>query len=408
MVAHRLLHIHLPSRGPTLYPPYTIASRLQEHLRRRQLDFKDSNANTDTDTPHTHGDIATGWRPGVTSRQQRPAEQKPTGPPPTLLSFTPLPTYTLGRRQTAPLNPDELARLQAPLVHYPPINVNGSDDRPGDIRNAVTVLPSPRGGLTTYHGPGQIVLWPVLDLRSRWHKNFTVRCYSRLLEDTTIATLGRLTWPQEGGLSYLNGFTTEDPGVWVNTAIPSPSTSSVTTEMQTETETKTQSETEKIAKIAALGVHLRRHISALGTAINVNMPGPEDLSPETNPWARIVACGLEGKTVTSIHRELEARLRGLAEPRLDETLRQLVTKDINEEGVARVWAEELSGRLLCREEVERMSPREVARFVLWVCGGGGGEAGSTNAMGQEEGEHDSRNVELEMRYLGWLREEFGG
>ncbi|KAM7201918.1 hypothetical protein V8F20_004626, partial [Naviculisporaceae sp. PSN 640] len=330
----RLLHIHLPSRGPSLYPPYTIASRVQEHLRRRQLDFKDSSAYN----------RPTGKRP-------------PPGPPPTLLSFTPLPTYTLGRRQTAPLEPGELARLQAPLVHYPPttttsVNDNHNDsDNNNKITNAVTVIPSPRGGLTTYHGPGQIVLWPVLDLRSKWHKTFTVRCYSRLLEDTTIATLSALTWPAEGSVTtHLKGFTTDDPGVWVNTAIQSggsrssSSSSSSSSDTTTTTDTETQSGPQ-IAKIAALGVHLRRHVSALGTAINVNMPGPEDLNPASNPWARIVACGLEGKTVTSIHRELEARLRSMDELRPSEEMKDGLTEQV----VAREWANELSKRLLCEE-----------------------------------------------------------
>jgi lipoyl(octanoyl) transferase len=51
-----------------------------------------------------------------------------------------------------------------------------------------------------------------------------------------------------------------------------------------------------------MGVHHRRHVTALGIAVNIDVPvkGSED----TNPWARFVPCGLEGKLVTSVAAEL--------------------------------------------------------------------------------------------------------
>ncbi|OTA62618.1 hypothetical protein K449DRAFT_303989, partial [Hypoxylon sp. EC38] len=123
------------------------------------------------------------------------------------------------------------------------------------------VLHAPRGGLTTYHGPGQVVLWPVIDLRSPLHGHFSVRDYVCLLEKTTIATLRELY--------NIDVFTTSNPGVW-----------------------------EEEKKIAALGVHLRRHVTGLGVAINFGMP--VDGSEFVNPWARIVACGLGEKGVTTV------------------------------------------------------------------------------------------------------------
>jgi len=285
----RLRHLQLPHSWPALYPPYSLASRVQEHLRRCQLDFKDA---------------ATPPQPplGVTAEARLPQQQQ--APPPTLLSFTPLPTYTLGRRQTAPLTDLEASRLRAPL-HMP--------DR-GGATLPVRVVHSPRGGLVTYHGPGQTVLWPVLDLKSSHHNQFTVRCYSRLLEDTTIATLR--------SLFDLTAFTTDDPGVWVH-----PRTSSSSSPSQA---------AKDVAKIAALGVHLRRHVSALGTAINVAMPG-SDVSEEMNPWARIVACGLEGKTVTSAATELEGGISSLH--------RRLGDSQHEEYAVAAAWAKELARRI---------------------------------------------------------------
>lgn len=316
----RLRHLQLPHRSPSLYPPYSLASRVQEHLRRCQLDFKDAAA---THNLPNHG---AAWPPpqpplGVTAEAPLPL---PLPPPPTLLSFTPLPTYTLGRRQTAPLTEAEASRLNAPL-HTP----NNGGTLP------VTVVHSPRGGLVTYHGPGQAVLWPVLDLKSAHYKHFTVRCYSRLLEDTTIATLRSLLG--------LEAYTTEDPGVWVH---PRPSGNSASSQAAKDP-----------AKIAALGVHLRRHVSALGTAINVAMPGPDVASEEMNPWARIVACGLEGKTVTSAAAEVAGGLP---------SLHQRLGGSQNEEvAVAAAWAEELARRIGV-DGVDTASQNEVVALVTDV------------------------------------------
>ncbi|KAI0835471.1 hypothetical protein F5Y06DRAFT_135520 [Hypoxylon sp. FL0890] len=252
-----LRHIAIPSwytgKLP-VFPSYELATRVQSKLQQDLLAWKASSAN-----PHDeHG--------------HKPRRQD--APPPYLLSFTPAPTYTLGRRQTEPLPPDELARLRAPLSIGIVKSPNKKERRKIKYSFGFNpeVLHVPRGGLTTYHGPGQVVLWPVIDLRSPLHENFTVRDYVCLLEKTTIATLKRVY--------DIEGFTTSDPGVWVRN--------------------RTEGEGEK--KIAALGVHLRRHVTGLGVAINfgTRVTGPEYL----NPWARIVACGLGDKGVTTVKKHL--------------------------------------------------------------------------------------------------------
>lgn len=113
-----------------------------------------------------------------------------------------------------------------------------------------------RGGQTTYHGPGQLTAYPILDLRRH---NLNTRSYICLLEKSLIAVCG-----QHG----VNAMTTENTGVWVS----------------------------EDKKIAAVGVHLRRFVSSHGVGLNVR---------REVDWGfgRIVACGLEGKITTSLEGE---------------------------------------------------------------------------------------------------------
>ncbi|KAL2129721.1 hypothetical protein VTI74DRAFT_7401 [Chaetomium olivicolor] len=379
-----LRHLHLPSIHPH-YVPYSLANRVQEHLRRQHLDFKDS-----------------------------PSQHQPP-PPPTLISFSPAPIYTLGRRQTTPLALSETARLTAPLTIPPPPSPSStlapsctpSRNNPNSPANSSIslrprVLHSPRGGLTTYHGPGQIVLWPILDLKSPFHRHFTVKCYARLLESTTIALLSRTF--------NLKPFTTADPGVWVRpfppldeVYVPSP---------EKDVESGDEFYANNTAKIAALGVHLRRYVTALGTAINVGTPTnlgtayeqPSWESDEAdNPWKRIVACGLEGKGVTSVAREVELSFRGrvtLGREVVDEML-ETDTK-IFEEGasvgrgrewmVARAWAGELAERIgLGEDRVEAVWVDEAVGLM-------------EDLVREVKEDGDEGEVEDERKYLERMRE----
>ncbi|KAL2150218.1 hypothetical protein VTH82DRAFT_7894 [Thermothelomyces myriococcoides] len=318
MAPLRLRHLHLPSIHPD-YIPYSLASRVQEFLRRQHLDFKD----------------------GSSTRE----------PPPTLISFTPSPIYTLGRRQTTPLAPSEAARLTAPLHIPSPFSSSsdaggggGGDSGGGSVSIRPRLVHSLRGGLTTYHGPGQIVLWPVLDLRSPHHRNYTVKCYARLLETTTIATLH--------ALFGIRAFTTDDPGVWVTRSPSSPGEDDQDHPASAATTTGAST----LAKIAALGVHLRRHVTALGTAINVAMP---ELHPEmtttkevgsagesTNPWARFVPCGLEGHGVTCISGQIQQQQQQQSPaPTASSSSGGGGGGGGVERKVADAWAEELAERL---------------------------------------------------------------
>ena len=156
------------------------------------------------------------------------------GAPDTVLFLEHPPTVTLGRRS----EPGE--------VHLPP----GAE---------VEVVEVDRGGKSTYHAPGQLVCYPILDLTRHGRD---VRRYCRDLEEALIRTTGAFGVES----TRIDGLT----GVWLT---PPP------------------------RKIASIGIHLSKWISTHGYALNVDL----DPAPFTE-W--ITACGLDGYAFTSLAREL--------------------------------------------------------------------------------------------------------
>jgi lipoyl(octanoyl) transferase 2 len=162
-------------------------------------------------------------------------------PDPTIITAEFQPVYTFGRRQ---LN-----------------SVSGEQRRYLEDNGKAIVVEAQRGGQVTYHGPGQLVAYPIINLRR--HK-ITPREYVRVLEETVMSVCSAFGVP--------NVETTADPGVWIKGGQ---------------------------RKICALGVQVRRGITAHGIGLNV-YDRDESLS-----WgfSRIVACGLEGKEVTWLSNE---------------------------------------------------------------------------------------------------------
>lgn len=178
------------------------------------------------------------------------------------MTFVPSPVYTLGRREVDSLSPAQILELKIPLK-----------SRHGIFRP--DVVQTKRGGQTTFHGPGQLVIYPIIDLLPA---KLRPRDYVRLLETVTLRVLAR---------NHIQGCTTDDPGVWiVDTAKPAqdgPASSFV-------------AGVESAQKIAAVGVHLRRSITSYGVGLNI--------STDLRFFDRIVPCGLEGKGVTTMERQL--------------------------------------------------------------------------------------------------------
>lgn len=150
------------------------------------------------------------------------------------------------------------------VVEHDPVYTVGirSKDYPSEVQDSLRRLGADfvrtnRGGLITFHGPGQLVAYPVLYLGS-FFKDKSMRRYVCSLEKMIIDICARF---------QLEAKTTEHTGVWIGDN-----------------------------KIAAIGVHGSRYITTHGIAINCNT----DLS-----WFdHIVPCGIQQKGVTSLTREL--------------------------------------------------------------------------------------------------------
>ena len=139
------------------------------------------------------------------------------------------------------------------LLQHPPVYTQGTACRQGPLTGSdIALVKTDRGGQITYHGPGQIVMYPLLDLK---RFGLGVKALVFKLEQAVIELLDEL--------KIVGERRTDAPGVYVNQE-----------------------------KIAALGLRIRRGTSYHGLSLNVDM----DLSPFSN----IDPCGYQGLRVTQL------------------------------------------------------------------------------------------------------------
>lgn len=154
------------------------------------------------------------------------------------------------------------------LLEHPPLYTAGTSARIEDLTDPdrFPVFPSKRGGQYTYHGPGQRVIYVLLDVGKRGHD---VRRFVQQLETWVIGTLARFG---------VQGHIREGRvGVWVERPDkPRPPRGAVAED-----------------KIAAIGIRLRKWISFHGISIN--------LAPDLEHFSGIVPCGINEHGVTSLH-----------------------------------------------------------------------------------------------------------
>lgn len=179
-----------------------------------------------------------------------------------LPTFEAMQTFT-GQRQ--PNTPDELW-----ICEHPPVFTQGLAGKaehllgPGNI----PVVASNRGGQVTYHGPGQVVAYPLIDLQ---RAGYYVKEYVFKLEEAVIRTLADvgITGHRVRGA----------PGIYVRLADPCSHARLAPVEPG-------EDPFKGLGKIAALGIKVSRHCTYHGLALNVAM----DLSP----YLRINPCGYAG------------------------------------------------------------------------------------------------------------------
>ena len=183
----------------------------------------------------------------------------------------------------------DLVRQPAPELHeqlwiceHPPVFTLGLAGRPEHVLSAgdIPVVPTDRGGQVTYHGPGQVVAYPLIDLRRR---GIFVKEYVYRLEEAVIRTLGAfgVTGHRVAGA----------PGIYVR--LDDPFSHALLPQRPQRREPGSpapQPDFDGLGKIAALGIKVSNHRSYHGVALNVAM--------DLNPFKRINPCGYAGlKTV---------------------------------------------------------------------------------------------------------------
>lgn len=156
-----------------------------------------------------------------------------------------LPTLEAMRRFTRERDEGTVDELW--LLEHAPVYTLGQGAAPVRVANGIAVIAADRGGEITYHGPGQVVLYTLIDLARRGMK---VKPFVRLLEQAVIDLLGSKAMRRPGA-----------PGVYVDGA-----------------------------KVAALGIRVTRGRAYHGLALNVDM----DLAP----FSAIDPCGYPGLPVT--------------------------------------------------------------------------------------------------------------
>ena len=174
------------------------------------------------------------------------------------------------RHQLLNGEPDALDTLL--LLEHPPTYTVGRNCDRSDVladpdwlrQRGIAVAECDRGGRATYHGPGQLVGYPVIDLRA---DRRNVRGYVRDLQEVLVRTLAAF------GVAAVGGEERDRIGVWVGRR-----------------------------KIASIGIHLRRWVTTHGFALNV--------CTDLDNFAGILSCGFDAGVMTSIE-ELTGRRPGL-------------------------------------------------------------------------------------------------
>lgn len=186
---------------------------------------------------------------------------------------------------------DRAARIRAGtarecvwLLQHPPLFTGGTSADPAELTNPLgfPVHDAGRGGRFTYHGPGQRVVYVMLDLETRGRD---VRALVTALESWIIATLANLGVKAHRAPGRI--------GIWVGSG-------------------------DEEAKIAALGIRVKRWVTLHGLSINVD--------PDLSHFAGIVPCGISEFGVTSLAKIGKETAMSRVDTALSESFRQFLNE----------------------------------------------------------------------------------
>jgi lipoyl(octanoyl) transferase len=197
------------------------------------------------------------------------------------------------------------------LLEHPPVITTGRRTEESELHipedAEVELVETDRGGKSTYHGPGQLVCYPIFDLSRH---GLDVKRYCRDLEEALISTLAKVGLEGE----RIDGLT----GVWL---------------------------TRPPRKIASIGIHISKWVTTHGYALNVDL----DPAPFTQ-W--ITACGLEDAAFTTVARELDRPVTvGELRPHALDALAEVFELELEElpaDAGHRLWPQPVHGQLARR------------------------------------------------------------
>jgi lipoate-protein ligase B len=222
------------------------------------------------------------------------------------------PTVDLQQRLRSARQAGDLADTFLVLEHEPVITT-GHRTEPSEVAYALTqdieVVPTERGGKATYHGPGQLVVYPIVDLSLR---GSDVRAYVCSLERALIQTLEAVGISADRRQGY--------PGVWVQDR-----------------------------KIASIGIRVTKWISYHGISLNVDC--------DLEPFGWFTPCGIPEIEMTSVARErAEAGLESIARSEVRAHLVAQLIREFGTQPVLQVDDRQLRGIAQLHEPAPGLVP----------------------------------------------------
>ncbi len=185
------------------------------------------------------------------------------------------------------------------LLEHPPVLTKGRRTDPRELgmgedwyrMQGIEVAEADRGGRVTYHGPGQLVAYPIVDLAALGDGRPDVRAWVQSLERVMIAALADFGVPAQVFAGLTGVWTAGRPPIPVGTPGPQGETVEAADEELAAVDREAR-------KIGSIGIHVSRGISTHGLAVNVDV--------DLQPFDWVVPCGIEAARMTSVAAERRA------------------------------------------------------------------------------------------------------